>query len=79
MNTCPNAEKCPIFNGILKDKLITAKGYRSQFCDAGVAAYSTCKRYQAKNTFGACPPDLLPNSFMTLEQIAAKYNLVATK
>ncbi len=75
MKTCPNAEKCPIFNGILKDKVITAKGYRSKFCDAGMEQYTTCKRYQTKERFGSCPADLLPNSFMTLEQIADRYQL----
>jgi hypothetical protein len=28
-----------------------------------------------KKEYGVCPPDLLPNTTYTLEQIAAKYNL----
>jgi len=74
-NNCPNVEKCPIFNGILKDRKMTTKSYQMQYCSGGEAQYSECKRYQSKAKFGVCPPDLLPNSLMTLDQIALKYGL----
>ncbi|WP_439181771.1 hypothetical protein [Carboxylicivirga taeanensis] len=76
MNTnCPNVEKCPIFKGILKDRKMTTKSYQQLYCVAGAEKYSTCKRYETKAKYGVCPPDLLPNSTLTLEQIASKYNL----
>lgn len=40
--TCPNHEKCPIFNGVLAGKEITAKSYRRLYCEAGYEKYSAC-------------------------------------
>jgi len=75
-NVCPNSAKCPIFNGILSGKAMTSRAYRTQYCESGEDKWNTCKRLLIKNKCGACPPDLLPNSSLTIEQIAAKYNLV---
>ncbi|MBK8805731.1 MAG: hypothetical protein IPO21_03380 [Bacteroidales bacterium] len=74
-NNCPSAEKCPIFNGILSDKLTTSKSYRKQFCEAGEASWQTCKRLMTKTQYGKCPPELLPNSAMTVDEIGIKFNL----
>ena len=71
-NVCPNSEQCPIFNGILFGKEITAKSYRNHFCNAGAVKWNSCKRFIIKEQYGKCPPDLLPNSSMTVEQIAIK-------
>lgn len=68
-NTCKNYEKCPIFNGTLQGMEVTAKTYRKQYCDAGLASYSKCKRYIVKEQTGQCPPNLLPNSLKTVEDI----------
>lgn len=75
MERCENAEKCPIFNGVLQGKDFTRKAYRSLYCEGGEKGWSTCKRYQAKEAYGQCPPNLLPNSFLSLEKIAERYNL----
>nr|WP_321407396.1 hypothetical protein [uncultured Carboxylicivirga sp.] len=77
-NNCPNVEKCPIFNGVLKDRKMTTKSYQTQYCTGGVEKYSQCKRYATKAAFGVCPPDLLPNSALTMVQIAEKYGLTQT-
>ncbi len=74
-NLCPNYEKCPIFNGILTGKEMTSQAYRKMYCELGKDKWSTCKRYMMKQNYGSCPPDLLPNSTYSIEQIAAKYNL----
>ncbi|MBP7506727.1 MAG: hypothetical protein KA807_02805 [Prolixibacteraceae bacterium] len=74
-NICPSYEKCPIFNGILSDKEMTSTAYRKIYCESGDEKWTTCKRFMVKQSYGACPPDLLPNSTYTVEQIAAKYNL----
>jgi hypothetical protein len=73
--TCPSAEKCPIFNGILKDKQFTSNAYRQQFCEAGESGRNNCKRWQCKNRYGKVPEDLLPNAKLSLEEIGknAKY------
>ncbi len=72
---CPNHEKCPIFNGILAGKEITAKSYRRMYCEAGGAKYHECKRFQVKGIFGKCPGDLLPNSNLSMEEIATRYQM----
>lgn len=74
-NNCPNSKECPIFNGILSGKTMTAKSYKNQFCEAGETKWNSCKRFMTKKQFGKCPPDLLPNSSLTIEQIKIKYNL----
>ncbi|HQJ40791.1 MAG TPA: hypothetical protein PK520_00930 [Exilispira sp.] len=71
---CPNAEKCPIFTGILKDKSFTTKAYKEQYCEAGIEAIKKCKRYQCKQRFGKVPENLLPNSGMSLDEIQKENN-----
>jgi hypothetical protein len=73
--TCENAEKCPIFNGILRGKEFTQQAYRIQYCEAGEVGWKSCKRYQAKEAYGVCPPNLLPNSGLSLQGDAEKYGL----
>jgi hypothetical protein len=72
--TCKNFEKCPIYNGVLKDKTITALSYRNQFCEAGESGWLKCKRYLVKEKSGKCPPDLLPNSMKNIDDIIASMN-----
>ena len=73
-NICANFEKCPIYNGILKDKVMTSANYKKQFCEAGETGWTACKRYQVKEKTGKCPSDLLPNSFLDIEAIIARMN-----
>jgi hypothetical protein len=72
---CKNFEKCPIYNGILQDKEMTARNYKRQYCEAGEDGWNTCKRYLVKEKTGKCPADLLPNSFKTVDAIVAEMNL----
>lgn len=74
---CLNSAKCLIFSGVLQGKEITSKAYRNKYCEAGQQGWESCKRYMTKAKFGSCPPDLLPNSILTLDEIRAKYNLAA--
>lgn len=71
---CKNYEKCPIYSGILKEKNVAAGTYKRQFCEAGEAGWTKCKRYLVKDKCGKCPPDLLPNSFKDLDTIIASMN-----
>ena len=73
---CPSSGQCPIFNGILAGKALTSQSYRDLFCEAGEDKWSSCKRFLTKKQFGKCPPDLLPNSFNTIEQIGILYKLM---
>ena len=73
--TCQNYEKCPIYSGVLKDMSFTSGAYKQTYCDAGSQGWNQCKRYQVKARTGKCPPDLLPNSKKTVEEIAKQYGL----
>ncbi len=75
-NICPNSAQCPIFSGVLSNKETTAKAYRNQFCEAGEVEWNRCKRFMTKKQYGKCPPDLLPNTLKTVEEIGTFYNLV---
>lgn len=68
MNICKNYVQCPIYKGLLSDKEMTATAYRRIYCEAG---WLKCKRYLVKERIGTCPPDLLPNSFQTVDEIIA--------
>lgn len=65
---CPKTEKCPIFNGILKGTEFT-ETYKKLYCEAGVDGRNRCRRFQVATKVGVCPPDILPNSSKTVEQI----------
>lgn len=72
-DNCPNIEKCPIYSGVLKGKEMTSKAYRQYYCNSN--EYVNCKRFIVKNATGTCPPEVLPNSFQSVEEIISKYNL----
>jgi len=63
---CPNLNGCPIYSGILQGKTMTSNAYRQFFCETD---YKNCKRYMVKQVAGKCPPDLLPNSIMSVDEI----------
>lgn len=71
-NLCPNVEKCPIYSGILQGKTMTIKAYRQLFCES---KFTECKRYIVKEATGVCPPDLLPNSHLSVDEIILNFNL----
>lgn len=71
---CKNYEKCPIYNGILKDKVMTSGFYKRQYCEAGESGWNACKRYQVKEATGKCPAELLPNSLKSLDELIREVN-----
>lgn len=74
-NTCPKVEKCPIFiNNVLTIEN-AARAYKSLYCTAGAAKYTTCKRYLVSNKIGKCPPEILPNSTKSVEEIMEKISV----
>jgi len=74
-NLCKNFEKCPIYTGILNDKTTTTQIYKKQYCTNGKEGWENCRRYQVKEKTGKCPPDLLPNSFKTADQVVREFSL----
>jgi len=65
---CPKTPACPIFNGILKGTEYT-EVYKKQYCEAGEVGRKRCRRFQVAAVAGKCPPNVLPNSTKTVEQI----------
>ncbi len=73
-NICKKFEKCPIYSGILVGKEFTSKSYKNQYCEAGNDGWESCKRYQVSEKNGEVPPDLLPNSKLSVDEIIEKMN-----
>jgi hypothetical protein len=69
---CPNAEKCPVFTGILQGKEFTCEVYKSFFCESGKERWEKCRRYQCKQRYGKVPADLLPNDNVSIEEIGIR-------
>lgn len=65
---CPKTPKCPIFNGVLKGTQYT-ETYKNLYCLAGADGRSKCRRFQVAEQCGMCPPDILPNSIKSVEEI----------
>jgi hypothetical protein len=72
VTNCPKVEKCPIFINNVLTLERAAVAYKTLYCQAGEAKYKSCKRYIISNTVGSCPPDVLPNSSRTVDEIIAK-------
>ena len=69
---CPKSEKCPIYGGVLKNNEMLTETYKTLYCENGEEGTNNCKRYQVSSRIGSCPPDLLPNSKLTVDEIVAK-------
>jgi hypothetical protein len=68
---CPKTVSCPIFTGILKGTEFTAV-YKKLYCEAGEAGRSNCRHFQVAAKAGKCPPNVLPNSTKSVEEIVAE-------
>lgn len=71
---CPKTPKCPIFNGVLKGTEYT-QTYKNLFCENGKVGRQNCRRFQVSELVGKCPPNILPNSAKSVEDIIAKMRL----
>ena len=66
---CERSVKCPIYTGVLEENQVLIQTYKNLFCQNGAVGREKCKRYQVFMRIGSCPPDLLPNSQMTVDEI----------
>lgn len=69
---CERSAKCPIYSGVLKSNKVLIQTYKSIYCENGKQGRDKCKRYQVAQLAGSCPPDLLPNSKLSIEFIISK-------
>lgn len=71
-NICPKIEKCPTFIENVLDQ-VANKAYRNIFCLDETGNHKNCKRFivseKLKKTI---PANILPNTFLTVDQIVAK-------
>lgn len=69
---CPKIQKCPIFvNNVLSSER-AGVAYKTLYCQAGEAKFKSCKRYIVSNQAGFCPPEIMPNSSKTVDEILKK-------
>ncbi len=72
---CPKSANCPIYNNKLLKNQETEEAYKNLYCINGKGKYSTCKRYKVEEEIGFCPDFVMPNEFMTVDEIIAKTNV----
>jgi len=72
---CIYTETCPIFKGILQNRTISSSSYKAMYCTAGEYNWKKCKRYLVKKQFDTCPAEILPNTALSVAQIADRYRL----
>lgn len=71
---CPKAANCPIFTGVLKESGF-GNTYKQLYCENGEKGRNTCKRFQVASKVGKCPPNLLPNSIKSVDEIVSEMKI----
>jgi len=66
---CERATKCPIFSGLLESNELLIQTYKHLYCERGEEGRAKCKRYQVAMKAGSCPPDILPNTTLSVDDI----------
>ena len=66
---CERAVKCPLFAGLLESNKLLIQTYKHLYCENGEAGRKKCKRYLVAIVAGSCPPDILPNSSLSVDEI----------
>lgn len=69
---CEKSEKCPIYRGVLESNPVLIKTYKHLYCENGAVGRASCKRYQVALRVGSCPPDILPNSHLSVNEIVRR-------
>ncbi len=66
---CEKSVKCPLYAGALGSNPVLIQTYKHLYCENGEEGRSKCKRYQVALKAGSCPPDILPNSHLSVDDI----------
>ena len=67
---CFRSVKCPIYTGVLESNEILIKTFKNLYCENGKEGRENCKRHQVATILGSCPPDILPNSDLSMDTIS---------
>ena len=73
-NVCPRTELCPLFRRNASNGGYSSVKYRELYCEAGIKAYSNCKRYIIYHAIDSCPDYVMPNSSFSIEEIISRIN-----
>jgi len=66
---CERSIKCPIYAGILESNLVLIHTFKHLYCENGNLGRERCKRYKVAMRTGKCPPNILPNSRLSVDDI----------
>jgi hypothetical protein len=69
---CEKSVMCPIYTGVLDANPVLIKTYKHLYCENGAEGRAACKRYQTVLRVGSCPPSILPNSHLSVDDIVKK-------
>ncbi len=72
---CEKAVKCPIYGGVLESNPVLIRTYKNLYCENGEEGRAKCKRYQVALIAGSCPPDVLPNSHLSVNDIIRRMGI----
>ena len=72
---CNLDHKCPIFNNKLLNNKSTEEAYKNMYCKNGYENYSLCKRFQVNDKVGKCADFVMPNSFLSVNEIIERMEL----
>jgi hypothetical protein len=61
-----------MYTGILASSAVLIQTYKNLYCENGKQGRDKCKRYQVSMRVGKCPPDVLPNSNLSVDDIIRK-------
>ncbi len=75
MESCEDRAECPVYSGKLLDTKRSTQAYKAQYCDAGADGWRACKRHLVRARTGTCPQMLLPDSYLSVDEIIKEYSL----
>jgi hypothetical protein len=58
-----------MYSGVLGSNAVLVQTYKSLYCEKGPEGRCKCKRYQVAALVGSCPPDILPNTQLSVDDI----------
>ncbi len=71
---CPNYDNCTLVNeSVLTPRELIKKNYIKDYCQGEKKEWEGCKRFIVKNAIKFCPPFVLPDTDLTLDEILDKF------
>lgn len=72
---CPNYNTCTLVNeSEFSIREIIKRNYIKEFCQGEKKEWEDCKRFIVKNALQFCPPFVLPDTTLTLDEIIDKFD-----